>query len=285
MTLQFDRATGPEDLLATVSAAELARALVTGDEERAQLAADTLWHSTGSLSTVYAELAKQLEDAGEGWAAGYTSLAVAHRLTTAAERLCARLRPLPARGLRGAVLLAAPPGDLHLLALTALGHLCEDRGYRAVLGGSLPWDDLAELAAEEDDLVAVAVSLHQTVKAPQVRRGLATVRRAAGQAAVIIGGPQVRADPALAKSLGADAAATTAVEGLDRLDHLATRLTAREREILTCVAAGMTNAEAGAALSLGSETVKTHLDRIFLKTGTTHRAAAVATALRRGWLR
>jgi len=274
-----------QDLLATAAGAELARALVTHDEQRAQLAAETLWRSTGSLSAVYERLAQQLEDAGEGWAAGFTSLAVAQRLTTATERLVARLRPLPPATDHGAVLLAVPPGDPHLLALHALAHLLEDRGYRAVVGGNLPWGDLAELADEEDDLVAVAISLHQSVGVAAVRRGLGVVRRAAGHASVIVGGPLIRRDPGLGRRLGADVAVLSAAECLDRVDDLATRLTGREREVLSCIAAGMTNAEAGQHLGLGAATVKSHLDRIFLKTGTTQRAAAVATALRRGWLR
>jgi DNA-binding CsgD family transcriptional regulator len=274
------------DLLAAAAGAELARALVTDDEQRAALAAETLWRSTGSLSTVYGQIAQQLEDAGHGWAAGFTSLAVAHRLITASERLCARLRPLPLTQTRGhgAVLLAVPPDDPHTLALHALAHLLEDRGYRAVVGGNLPWEDLAELAAEEVDLVAVGLSLHQSVGVATVRRGLGVVRRAAGHAAVIVGGPSVASDPTLAKRLGADFGVTSAAAGLDRVDDLATRLSGREREVLSCIAAGMTNSETGEHLGLGAATVKSHLDRIFLKTGTTQRAAAVATALRKGWL-
>jgi DNA-binding NarL/FixJ family response regulator len=46
----------------------------------------------------------------------------------------------------------------------------------------------------------------------------------------------------------------------------------------------MTNAEAADVLYLGAATVKSHMDHIFLKTGTTQRAAAVAVAMRNGWL-
>ena len=273
------------DLLAAAAGAELARALVTDDEQRAQLAAETLWRSTGSLAAVHAQVAQQLEDAGTGWAAGFTSLAVAHRLITSAEHLVARLRPPPPRSSRGAVLLVAPPGDPHLLALQALAHLVEDRGYRAVVGGNLPWEDLAELAAEEDDLLAIGLSVHQAVGVAGVRRGLGVLRRAAGHTAVVVGGPLVRRDAGLSRRLGAEFAAAGPEDFLDRLDELSTRLTGRERDVLSCIAAGMTNADAGRHLGLGAATVKSHLDRIFLKTGTTQRAAAVATALRRGWLR
>ena len=277
---------GPHhDLLTGAAQAELARALVTGDEHRAALAAQTLWSSTGSPDDVYRIVSEQLAAAADGWVEGFTSLAVLQRLTAAAQRLVERLRPLPERGARATVLLATPPEDRHTLALQALAHLAEDSGYRTVLGGNLPWEDLAELAAEEEDLVAVLLSLHTGVGAATVRRGLAAVRAATdGRVVVVVGGPAVVADPTLARRVGAEAAATTAREGLQQLSALSSRLSEREREVLACIARGMTNAEAAEALGLGAATVKSHLDRVFTKTGTTHRAAAVAQALRAGWL-
>lgn len=61
-------------------------------------------------------------------------------------------------------------------------------------------------------------------------------------------------------------------------------LTPREAQVLRCVADGLTNAEAAALMGVGAATVRSHLDRVFVKTGTTHRAAAVAVALRAGWV-
>lgn len=287
--LPLDRQQAPagprrdEDLLGTAAETELARALVTDDEQRALLAAETLWHCSGSPAAVHRVMSEQLAAAGDGWVQGFTSLAVAHRLTSSCERLLARLRPLPAGGSRGTVLLATPPGDRHILGIRAFGHLVEDRGYRAVLGEGLPWDDLVELAAEED-LVAICLSIHTDVGVATVRRGVAALRRATGSPPVMVGGPAVTADPLLARRLGADAAAPTAAAGLQQLHDLGSLLTAREREVLGCIARGMTNAEAAEVLYLGMSTVKSHLDHIFVKTGTTQRAAAVAVALRHGWL-
>ena len=277
---------GPhQDLLTSAAEAELARALVTGDEHRALLAAETLWRSAGSPEAVYRVVSEQLAAAGDGWVQGFTSLAVAQRLTTAAQRLVARLRPLPEPGGLGTVLLASPPDDKHTLGLHAFAHLVEDRGYRAVLGESLPWEDLAELAAEEEDLVAICVSMHTEVGVATVRRGLAALHQSAGPVPVLVGGPRVQDEPTLARRIGADVAAATADAGLQALAGFGRHLTDREQEVLECVARGMTNNEAGEALGLGAATVKSHLDRIFLKTGTTQRAAAVATAMRSGWLR
>lgn len=273
------------DLLTGAARAELARALVTGDEHRAKLAAETLWSSTGSPDDVYRVLSEQLSQAADGWVEGFTSLAVAQRLISSAQRLVARLRPLPDRSTRSTILLTTPPGDPHSLGVHALAHMAEDSGYRAVLGEGLPWEDLAELAAEEEDLVAIFLSLHTDVGVATARRGLATVRRASAPGAVVVvGGPAVVVEPSLARRLGAEAGAATARVGLQQVSALSSRLTEREREVLDCVARGLTNNEAAVELGLGAATVKSHLDRVFVKTGTTHRAAAVAHALRHGWL-
>ena len=60
-------------------------------------------------------------------------------------------------------------------------------------------------------------------------------------------------------------------------------LTAREAEILTLVAGGLTNPEIADHLVLSNHTVKTHINHIFAKTGSRDRAAATAYA-RSHWL-
>lgn len=58
----------------------------------------------------------------------------------------------------------------------------------------------------------------------------------------------------------------------------------REREVLRLVAAGSTNRDIAEQLSIGDETVKTLLSRIFAKLGVRRRAEAVSEAHRRGLL-
>lgn len=62
------------------------------------------------------------------------------------------------------------------------------------------------------------------------------------------------------------------------------RLSDREREVLTLVAAGRTNAQIAAELHVGEATIKTHLHHVFSKLGAADRAAAVAIGYRRGLL-
>jgi DNA-binding CsgD family transcriptional regulator len=60
------------------------------------------------------------------------------------------------------------------------------------------------------------------------------------------------------------------------------RLTAREIEVLRLLAAGHTNRQIAAALSLSEHTVHVHVRHIFEKTCTDNRAAATAFAFRHG---
>lgn len=62
----------------------------------------------------------------------------------------------------------------------------------------------------------------------------------------------------------------------------AERLTARETEILTLIAEGLSNAEISERLFLSRATVKTHVNRVFAKTGARDRAQAVRYAYRSG---
>jgi DNA-binding NarL/FixJ family response regulator len=62
-------------------------------------------------------------------------------------------------------------------------------------------------------------------------------------------------------------------------------LSGREREVLELVAAGATNREAGALLSISEATVKTHLLHIYGKLGVSDRTAAVTEGFTRGILK
>jgi DNA-binding NarL/FixJ family response regulator len=68
------------------------------------------------------------------------------------------------------------------------------------------------------------------------------------------------------------------------LDRGQAPLSPREREILTHIAEGKTNAEIAEALGVGRETVKTMVKRLQVKLGSTRRAEAVDEAHRRGIL-
>jgi DNA-binding NarL/FixJ family response regulator len=63
------------------------------------------------------------------------------------------------------------------------------------------------------------------------------------------------------------------------------RLTAREKEVLAYVAQGLSNNDISRQLFLSEATVKTHVARILMKTGSRDRAQAVSLAFRSGLVR
>lgn len=60
--------------------------------------------------------------------------------------------------------------------------------------------------------------------------------------------------------------------------------TPREREVLACVARGLTTREAAEVLGIGFATARTHLERVRARLGARTRAEAVSLAERMGWL-
>lgn len=90
-------------------------------------------------------------------------------------------------------------------------------------------------------------------------------------------------DPPVARRLLADFAAQPDLS----LPVPATldQLTARERDVLTLIAHGLSNEEITRHLVVGMTTVKTHVSRIFMKLGLHDRAQAVALAYQSGLVR
>ena len=103
---------------------------------------------------------------------------------------------------------------------------------------------------------------------------------AAGGLAVL--GPQVQAALLAAASPAMGTAATPAGPEPAAVAPPPDGLTQREAEILGLIARGLTNPEIAARLFLSNHTIKTHISRIFAKTGSRDRAAAIGYAHRHG---
>ncbi|HEY3923577.1 MAG TPA: response regulator transcription factor [Acidothermaceae bacterium] len=88
-------------------------------------------------------------------------------------------------------------------------------------------------------------------------------------------------DPAVQATLLA-AAEHRDVRPREAVTELPDGLTSREAEILTLIASGQSNTEIAAHLVVSSHTVKSHINRIFAKTGSRDRAAAINYAHQHG---
>jgi DNA-binding NarL/FixJ family response regulator len=158
--------------------------------------------------------------------------------------------------------------DLHMPVLDGIGAtraLTADHPEVAVVVLTTYADDTSVL----DALRAGARSyLTKDADRADIARAL---RAAAGGLAVL--DPQVQARLLAAATAPAPAGPATATVPPDGLTH-------REVEILGLIARGLTNPEIAAQLFLSNHTVKTHISRIFAKTGSRDRAAAIGYAHR-----
>lgn len=72
---------------------------------------------------------------------------------------------------------------------------------------------------------------------------------------------------------------------LCRVAHsLANPLTFRETQVLDCISRDKSNKQIGMALQISEQTVKSHVSTILRRLDATHRAHAVALAMRGGWI-
>jgi DNA-binding NarL/FixJ family response regulator len=180
---------------------------------------------------------------------GRAAVAETVRLRPELAILDVRMPKLDGLGAAEAI-LSGPAAATRILMLTTYD--ADEYVYRALAAGASGF--LLKSLPPEELVAAIRVAARgDAVVDPSVTRRLAS-RFAAALA------------PARA---GASA------PGLDRL-------TAREREVLLLVAAGHTNAEIGARLYVGDETVKTHVSRILAKLGLRDRVHAALYAYRHG---
>ena len=94
---------------------------------------------------------------------------------------------------------------------------------------------------------------------------------------------QAAIDPAVQHHL-LDAIARASDQRAPQDDSLPDGLTAREGEVLSLIAKGLSNAEIAAQLVVGEATVKSHINHLFAKIGVRDRAQAVSYAYEHGLL-
>ena len=93
---------------------------------------------------------------------------------------------------------------------------------------------------------------------------------------------QTHLDPLVQERLAAAVTSPPPEQAAAGAHPLPAGLTTREAEVLTLLAAGLSNAEIAQRLFVSNATVKTHINRIFAKTGARDRAQAVRYAYQTG---
>lgn len=262
---------------------ELGSAFAQSDNDRVQAAAVWL-RSTGTpLVEVYETLLAASADLAPEFSRSPGDHVRRHRVQEALRDLVARLgTSSPAT--RGDVLVVVPGGSLHVFGVTALVHVLQDAGWHVAAAPELELDDVEPQLAELADPAGLCLGLHERAQLPAVRDVVRRVRSRWPDVRVVVGG-QVGSDvPDLAGAVGAHVTARSLRDTLDALDSSTGPLSPRELAVLTCVSRGMTNPDTAQHLGVAAATVKTHLDRVYAKLGTSDRTATVALAMRRGWI-
>src|SRR3954447_9741011 len=201
-----------------------ATAILTGDEVAAEVVIREAMDARLGTATIDDEIiAPALWLVGELWQRGEISVADEHLATEISVRVLALLREAQRvadtrRGRR--VMLAAPSGEQHTVALRMVGGVLREAGYVIVmLGGDVPPGALAAAAAQHKPHV-VCLS---TTLAGNVDRLLITmdeVRREWPPAAFVIGGRGLT--PRMRPQLGLDVCQRVA-EAVPAVDALIQR--------------------------------------------------------------
>lgn len=185
----------------------LADRMVAGDEAGAWSVVEAALASGTDPADVHLDiLVPALESIGDRWESGTFSVADEHRATTVAQRLIGRLGPRFARRgrKRGAVLVGAPPGELHSLPTAIVADLLRGAGFEVLdVGANTPAESFAETARAANRLVAVAIAVTTPGRETGVRSVVRALRQAGITAPVLVGGAAITGEDH-ATRLGAD---------------------------------------------------------------------------------
>jgi DNA-binding NarL/FixJ family response regulator len=156
--------------------------------------------------------------------------------------------------------------DTHVLVLTTYA---DDESLFPALQAGARGYLTKDASAEEIEQAIRAVAEGRTHLDPAIQERLVTA---------VLSGEAGQADAVDGPAAGDAVAALPN----DAAPPLPDDLTPREAEVLRLIAAGLSNAEIADALVVSHATVKTHVNRVFYKTGARDRAQAVRYAYQHG---
>lgn len=155
---------------------------------------------------VYAKMViPALLQIGESWSKGEITIAQEHAATQVVTRLVSRLSAqIARRGVsKGLVVMGTPATELHTLPVMIAADLIRLEGFEVLdLGSNLPADSFAEIAARQQRLVAVGISVTSPGQADAVKETVLALRQAV-DAPILLGGAAIDGDQH-ARLLGAD---------------------------------------------------------------------------------
>ena len=200
----------------------LLQRLLAADQSGAWKVVEAAQSSGMSIGAIYREMIlPALREMGDGWHRGEVSIAQEHAATQVATRIVSRLSALGARrGIsKGVVVMGTTATDLHTLPVMIAADLMRLEGFDVLdLGSRLPPESFAEIAALQQRLVAVAVSVTAPGQADEVTATVAALRDRV-DVPIILGGAAIDGDEH-AKLLGADMGGPTIDDILPRMLEL-----------------------------------------------------------------
>jgi methanogenic corrinoid protein MtbC1 len=169
-----------------------ARAVLSGDEVAAEITIREALEARLTTAQIDDEIiAPALWLVGRLWARGEISIADEHLATNISLRVLALQREArrTARARTGCkALLAAPEGELHIVALQMTSNLLRDAGYTVLmLGPDVPLGDLAESAARHEPGIVCLTATMPDVS-DRVMMAIHEVQRGWSGAGYVVGG-------------------------------------------------------------------------------------------------
>ena len=181
--------------------------LIEGDERGALEVFEAVLRAGNDLKFLYLKvLSPALVSIGYRWEQGELDIFVEHRASNIAMRLMSQVGSRFARrGVsKGTIIMGAPAGEEHALAIAMLADLVRSEGWDVHdLGANMPAGSFAHAVQQSNDVVAVCVGVTVEASIPAARDTIAAVKSSCPDIPVYLGGAAIRSDEHV-QVLGAD---------------------------------------------------------------------------------
>ena len=200
--------------------------LIEGDERGALEVFEAVLRAGHDLEYLYLSvLSPALIAIGYRWEQGELEIFVEHRASNIAMRLMSQVGSRFARrGVsKGTIIMGAPAGEEHALAIAMLADLVRSQGWDVHdLGGNMPAGSFAQAVQQSNDVVAVCVGVTVEGSIPAAKETISTVKSSCPSIPVYVGGAAIRGDDHV-RVLGADHWAADVSSLIDSLNQHARR--------------------------------------------------------------